>query len=81
MLGDLIGRKVKRQLADGLIGKFLKGAELQEGEDKAVLMLFEEQDTKTGNTVPLFTVCAVKIEAGSLKVVRVIESINVNEAL
>ena len=70
---------IKRKIADGLIGKWLRGQKLQQGEDKAVLMMYEEQHN--GKPVTMLLVTAVKIEDGSLKVVRVIESVNVAEAL
>lgn len=74
MFGKVIQKSLKKKISDGLIGKWLKTQELKEGEDKPVLMMFEEND-KT-----MLLVCAVRI-TDKIEVTRVIESIDVEDAL
>lgn len=74
MFGAIKG-SLKKKISEGLIGKWLKGQKLEPGESNCVLMMFEEQ----GRTMLL--VCAIKIDDSGLRVSRVIESIDVEEAL
>jgi len=79
MFGKIFNGRLKKVLSDGLIGKFLEGAELLPGEDQAVLMMWQEGEGK-GQRVILI-VAATKVVDGEIRVCRVIESLNAVEAL
>jgi len=79
MFGNIFNNRIKKLLTDGLIGKFLAKAELQENEDQSVLMMWQEGTGKDQKVILI--VAAVKIVDGQIRVVRVIESLDATEAL
>lgn len=79
MFGSMFNGRLKKMLSDGLIGKFLKGAELFPGEDQAVLMMWQEGEGKDQRV--LLIVAATKVVDGEIRVVRVIESLDAEKAL
>ncbi len=69
------GKSIKEKVANQLLGKWLQDIKLEEGEVNSALVMFSEE----GKTILLVT--ALGVENDKLVIKRVINSVNVNDAL
>jgi hypothetical protein len=69
------GKSIKEKVANQLLGKWLQDIKLEEGEVNSALVMFSE----AGKTILLVT--ALGVENDKLVIKRVINSVNVNDAL